>query len=188
MGQFLPDVRTYPGVPPVSIFSSITGTPIVVDTLTSIAYYLSASNVVTPISTVPRTAPAFSAYASAAQTLPGSALTQVILGTEEFDTDSYFASSRFSPLVAGYYQVNWHLDLTNSPIYVLAMLFKNGVRYKDGSFTPGTAGAAGSSGSSLVFMNGSTDYLEIFGYAGSGSGVVNPVVSGTYFNGAWIRG
>ena len=51
--------------------------------------------------------PAFSAYPATAQTLSSSG-TQVklLFATEEFDTASCFSSSRFTPNVAGYYQIN----------------------------------------------------------------------------------
>ena len=54
-------------------------------------------------------APCFSAYQSITQTLSNATLTKIQLQTEEFDTNSNFDSTtnyRFTPTVAGYYQVN----------------------------------------------------------------------------------
>jgi hypothetical protein len=50
--------------------------------------------------------PAFSAYLNSAQSLSSQTHTKVTLDVENFDTNSNFASSRFTPTVAGYYQVN----------------------------------------------------------------------------------
>lgn len=44
-----PEVRTYPGVPPVGAFGATDGTPIVINTATDTPYYLkSPGDVVTP--------------------------------------------------------------------------------------------------------------------------------------------
>ena len=54
-------------------------------------------------------APAFSAYQSTGQTLSSSTWTKIQLQTEEFDTASCYDNAtnyRFTPNVAGYYQVN----------------------------------------------------------------------------------
>ena len=49
--------------------------------------------------------PAFSAYQSSAQTLSSNTATKLTFTTEEFDTNNNFASSTFTPTVAGYYLV-----------------------------------------------------------------------------------
>src|SRR5210317_1629772 len=58
--------------------------------------------------------PAFSAYQSSAQTIAGYTFVKMNLQTEEFDTDSCFDTSlsRFTPTVAGYYQVNGECRFT----------------------------------------------------------------------------
>lgn len=43
------DIRTNAGVPPVGAFACSTGTPLIINTNTGIAYYLSPANVVTPL-------------------------------------------------------------------------------------------------------------------------------------------
>jgi hypothetical protein len=52
--------------------------------------------------------PAFSAYSSGVVSLPASTFTKIPIDTEEFDTANCFNTStyRFTPTVAGYYQVN----------------------------------------------------------------------------------
>ena len=123
---------------------------------------------------VPINGPAFSAYANAAQTVSNNTLTKVVLQVEDFDTNSCFDSTtnyRFTPTVAGYYQVNGTLRLsgTITTVQTLLYLYKNGSAYADFiNINPATSlsqnGYTIVGGSVLVYMNGSTDYLEIYGY------------------------
>ena len=50
--------------------------------------------------------PAFSAYANAATSLTNGAFTKISFQVEDYDTNNNFASSRFTPTVAGYYQIS----------------------------------------------------------------------------------
>lgn len=43
------EVRTYAGIPPVAVFGSKTGTPIVLDTTDNVLYYLGPGNIVTAL-------------------------------------------------------------------------------------------------------------------------------------------
>ena len=115
--------------------------------------------------------PAFRAIAGGAQTVSSATYTKATL-TEDFDTNSNFASSRFTPTVAGYYQINATLAITASTTLTsLAVAI-----YKNGSFYVFTNSPASSSGSgsvscpNLIYLNGSTDYLELY---------VRPVGTGT---------
>ena len=111
---------------------------------------------------VPVNGPAFSAYQSASQTFTGNAFTKVTLDVEEFDTNSNFASSRFTPTLAGYYQINGAASANAN--LILASLFKNGVEYKRG-VQAGSNAQTGLIVSTLVYLNGSTDYVELYAYA-----------------------
>lgn len=106
-----------------------------------------------------------SAYNSVSTTLAASAFTKVDLQTENFDNGGYFASSRFTPLVAGIYSVSWSVAITNPALLTLyfSSLYKNGAAYRYGWLGEITVtGNFASVGSCLVSMNGSTDYLELF--------------------------
>ena len=112
--------------------------------------------------------PAFSAYLSASQNLSHATATKINIDTEEFDTNSNFASSRFTPTVAGYYQfsaaIAWAAAASgNGVIY----LFKNGAAFKLGSSDPLDTTANLSVVSALAFANGTTDYFEIYGLQSS---------------------
>lgn len=126
-------------------------------------------------STFAGTGPAFSAYPSTNATISTATSTKVILNTEDFDTASCFDSTtnyRFTPNVAGYYQVNLVTTTTqiassNTNTYVI--LYKNGSSYKNGG-NQNTSGQPGnSSWAGLVYLNGSTDYLEMYVYTTSAS-------------------
>lgn len=132
--------------------------------------------------------PAFSAYVGAAQSLTGFAFTKLALDTEEFDTNNNFDSTtnyRFTPTVAGYYQVNGNVgfnSVVNAPQLVIS---KNGSGFKNGS-NPGTGNW--SNVSALIYMNGSTDYIELFGaHVTSGSQSLTISNSLNYFQASLVR-
>jgi hypothetical protein len=70
--------------------------------------------------------PAFSARAATTQSLPNATYTKVTLGTEEFDTNSNFASSRFTPTVAGYYIITGSVIVQSQASAVIVLIYKNG--------------------------------------------------------------
>jgi hypothetical protein len=117
---------------------------------------------------VPINGPAFSAVPSAATTLVNTTFVKTLFATEVFDTNSNFTSSRFTPTVAGYYQINGTIAVevtAATGAIVLSSIFYNGNRYRDGSANPINNSQGGwSTVSSLIYMNGSTDYVELFGY------------------------
>jgi len=139
--------------------------------------------------------PAFSAYASAAQTVTNNVFTKVTFGTEEFDTNSNFASSTFTPTVAGYYQVNFLLagSGTTTLTRLVGSIYKNGSsigRDFDVTVSAGTNPVSGS-GARVIYMNGTTDYLEVYALV-TGTGTLsvsgNAVTNTSYFSACLLRG
>jgi hypothetical protein len=132
--------------------------------------------------------PAFSAYANATQTISNGTFTKVTYSVEDFDTNNNFASSRFTPTVAGYYQINAHCayGAGSGSGETLIAIYKNGTRFADGMDADGSN--YGYPVSSLIYCNGTSDYLEIYTLQSSGG---NKDLSGnrwgTYFNGALVR-
>jgi hypothetical protein len=136
--------------------------------------------------------PAFSAYQNTAQTgITAYSNTKITFDVKEFDTNSNFTSSRFTPTVAGYYQINAGLQLPNGVgASVLCNLYKNGSAYKSGNTTTGNASTfATSTVCSVVYFNGSTDYVEIYSYSSNGTGTYSTStgIDRTYFNGVLVR-
>ena len=127
--------------------------------------------------------PAFSAYAGSVTSLSGGGFTKVLFDTEEFDTNSNFASSRFTPTVAGYYQINSSVSV-GTGTQLVCSIYKNGSEYKRG--TNVTVSSNQSVSSSIVYCNGSTDYVEIYGFSGVTQNT-NTGSSLVYFNGSMVR-
>lgn len=131
--------------------------------------------------------PAFSAVKSAAQ-LMNSTPSKVAYATEEFDTNNCYstATSRFTPNVPGYYQINaaWGSSGSNSGNSIAVR--KNGVEYKVGNYTTTAQVAAVITVSALVYLNGSTDYVEIYGSnVNNMNSTVDPATN--YFQGFLAR-
>jgi len=132
--------------------------------------------------------PAFSVSQSTLQSLAASTFTKLNLQTEEFDTNNNFASSRFTPTVAGYYQINGSVGLSAVGGILTSLIYKNGVQYKSGSFILNSNLGSVAGVSSIVYLNGSTDYVELFGFqssAGSADTIANSVF--TFMNGLLVR-
>lgn len=132
--------------------------------------------------------PAFSAYANASQSITNATFTKLQFQTEEFDTANCFDSTtnyRFTPNVAGYYQINGAYNVGGTITGGLVSIFKNGSELKRGVWF--ATNFADTSVSSLVYMNGSTDYIELYAYITGSSILVGSGSNLTWFNGALVR-
>lgn len=117
----------------------------------------------------PSIAPAFSAYASTSQTLNGGTNTKIMYNIKEFDTNNNYdnlTNYRFQPTVAGYYQCNANYRaLISTQNECEIAFFKNANAFKSGADL--WTGAYQVGVSSLIYMNGTTDYLEVYVYVQS---------------------
>lgn len=111
--------------------------------------------------------PAFSVYRNASQTISHNTFTRVNFEIEEFDTANCYDNTtnfRFTPNVAGYYQISLHLSIslsgTNASTFIAAIT-KNGsvtsqnyITYRDitNTYSAHTT--------KLIYMNGTTDYID----------------------------
>ena len=136
--------------------------------------------------------PAFFAYQSSVQSLTGGSSIKLQLQTELFDTNSNFdnvTNYRFTPTVAGYYQISGSVMIatTTTTTNIQSVLFKNGSIYVAGSLNVATAAAYPQSVFSvLVYFNGSTDYVELYGYTNVTTNT-NPYQQNVYLSGAFVR-
>lgn len=136
--------------------------------------------------------PTFSAYKSGStQTFSAATWTKITFATESWDAPGCFASSTFTPTSAGYYSVNssvYHGQVGNGD-FTLAV-------YKNGSLwqrlylnNPTSAGVYRvDGGATLVYCNGSSDYIEIYARGDSGGDV--SIIEGaslSYFSAIGIR-
>ena len=138
-----------------------------------------------------QSAPAFSAYANTTQALTQSTFTKVTFSVEVFDTNSNFASSRFTPTVAGYYQLNASVNFAagSTSSYSIVSFYKNGGEFNRVAAVNATS-VFSLPGSILAYMNGTTDYMEIYAYTGQTSVSLYGDSSGAFttFSGCLLRG
>lgn len=105
--------------------------------------------------------PVFSARSSSLFALSANVWTKIPLGTKDFDTDSLFdniTNYRFTPNIAGYYQFNAGGLLNTSTALLQLGIYKNGVQIAITQLANGS----GAFVSSLTYLNGTADYVEVF--------------------------
>lgn len=127
--------------------------------------------------------PSFRAYRTANQTITANVFTKVQLNNEDWDTDNCWDSTtnyRFTPTTAGKYQVNMSVQ-TGGTFY--GVVYKNGAE-NSRLYYQGTAGQD-LSGSCMVSMNGSTDYIEF--YILSPNTTITGGQTFCFASAAWIR-
>ena len=143
--------------------------------------------------------PAFNVYKSTSQTFSTNTETKITFSDEEFDTNSNYDNAtnyRFTPTVAGYYQINASANITNQSVTferAMIIIYKNGSAYKRSSWH-GTSGSTPINDvnlciSTVVQMNGTTDYIEIYARQTGGG---TPEIGGnadkrTSFSGCFLR-
>ena len=157
---------------------AITGTAVVTGSSATISQAMLATGVA-------GTGPTFLVNADGTQSISNNTFTKLNLTNEVFDTANAFSSSAFTPLVAGYYVFSFSVNFSSSTNQMFAELRKNGGRIALGSIVPGTAIESVSSGSAILYMNGSTDYIELYGYQNSGGSATSR--SNTYLAGSLVR-
>lgn len=153
---------------PVTIDGTTGVSPVQNNTITS-AKVVDASLVQADLAlNVATTGPAFSVTQGATITLTANGNTKCVLNTEEYDTANCFdavTNYRFQPLVAGYYQINALISAqtVNTGNCIIPYLYKNGSLSRIGTIAWAGPGAYPyTTGSWLLYMNGSTDYLELY--------------------------
>lgn len=120
--------------------------------------------------------PLFEAYQSAAQSIANTTI--VALGMDTEVTDLYDGhstvtnNSRYTPVVAGWYWVvGTYGFAANATGNRFALIYKNGAAVKLGQ-CGGSAPTAANTGveqvGALVQCNGTTDYVEVMAFQGSG--------------------
>ena len=118
------------------------------------------------------TGPAFSVTMGASQSIANNTFTKLNFNTEVFDTNSNYdtATYRFTPNIAGYYQISvtFAIDNSGTNFVQTAAIFKNGVSSTRMWGAGSTGQYAGSTATGVVYLNGSTDYVEAYGFQNTG--------------------
>jgi hypothetical protein len=141
---------------------------------------------------VTTTGPAFGAYLNSNQSVSNGVETKVQLSVEEFDTASCFDTSlyRFTPNIAGYYQINAAIKFgSNINDQTIIHIYKNGSSVKRGGQMGAMTNDPTCVASALIYMNGITDYIELYGLRSSsvGTSQFNSGSTNTYMNGFLAR-
>lgn len=132
--------------------------------------------------------PAFSAYANAGATIANGTFTKVAFQVEEFDTASCYDNTtnyRFTPNVAGYYQVTARTQFTSiaGTGETMLVIYKTGTEHRRGN-----SGSVGISISTIVYLNGSSDYVEIYVFQATGGTIgITGLSNYAYFQAALLR-
>ena len=123
--------------------------------------------------------PYFEAHSASDQDVSDEAITKVTLGTEIVDSDSKFASSRFTPTVAGKYYIEGQARVGGSSgqgsvAQVTVYLYKNGSAYKDAFVHNENASSASlgnqTLGVSAIIDMDTDDYVELYARSDTQSG------------------
>ena len=132
-------------------------------------------------------APAFVAGNNAAQSVSSGAFTKVLLQNEVYDTNNNFASSRFTPTVAGYYQINGSVNFQASTSISrgFSTIYRNGNEWVRG--TDVTGNIFSSNVAAIIYCNGTTDYIELYGYVAAGTPIFSEGTTVTQMSGCLVR-
>ena len=148
---------------------------------------------ITPSNNLYPKGPTFAAYlAGGDQSISTTTYTKIEMNTEEWDTDSCYDNTlfRFTPNVAGYYQINVTVRFkgTSTQGYISA-IFKNGLEtYRIEHDQNTTVGPLrGAAGSALVYFNGTTDYVELYGWIQATSPLIAQGQALTRWSGHMVR-
>jgi hypothetical protein len=144
--------------------------------------------------------PSFSAWQSTQQpTLTAVVLTLLQFQTEEWDTGGCFNNTgstvtlngvsapqySFAPNVAGYYQISGSAAVASSNTWMFVAVYKNGSLYKRSTNT-NPASISSIAGSALVYLNGTSDYVQLYCQQGANQQLQN-LSDVTYFQAAMVR-
>lgn len=174
-----------------SLVTPVLGTPTSGTLTNCTSYPIKASTVPTGVAAYP----SFSACCSANTTATAGGYTKIGFDTAVFNVGSMYdtTNKKFLPTVAGIYAVTIFFYMSThiaNERYGIA-LYKNGSNYQVlVQQTCAVANVLTFSGSTLVSMNGTTDYIEAYCY--NGNGVTNAVVFGNgftstnSFSGCWV--
>jgi hypothetical protein len=134
---------------------------------------------------VPVNGPTFNVGVGGAQTITSTTWTKLQLTIETFDIGSCFDTStnRFTPNVAGYYQISGNVSMeTSSAVSVIVAVYKNGTAFRRGTRGAGNSQSLAVGVSTVVYLNGTTDYVELYIF----TSVTNNTESDSQFT--WMSG
>jgi len=138
--------------------------------------------------------PAFQVIRDGNQTVTANTQTKVEFNVETYDTDNCFdptTNYRFTPNKAGYYLMTLDLaaENTNGDVRCIGSIYKNGSINRRLYDVTGNYTLTHLNGSALIYLNGTTDYLEGYVFISGTSPMLTDNGTGleSFFSGVWIR-
>lgn len=136
--------------------------------------------------------PSFSVKLASDQSIGNSSWTKLLFATEQWDSDSKFASNKFTPTIAGKYHISltiMYLNLNNTDHRIQVAIYKNGSYY---AAVGDLAAMTDSSGDPTLNLNidlelDADDYVEAYTYQDTG-GSVSVEADYSYFSGFKLIG
>jgi len=126
--------------------------------------------------------PTFRASGSG-QSISGGVGNKITNATEVWDTASCYdtSTSRFTPNVAGYYQITVILVLPalSSNSLLINYIYKNGSSYSYFYNTVFSGLTHSVTHTDIVYLNGSTDYVEQYGLPGETKSTTTSIITGS---------
>jgi len=119
-----------------------------------------------------------------AQSISAATYTKITYANEIIDTHSAYdtTNSRFTPTIAGYYLFVARASVTNAATadWYIGLFYKNGSQYTRGGNCKPSANYNALTGSTIMYMNGSSDYVEHY--------VLTPTALTLEGNTDWFQG
>lgn len=127
--------------------------------------------------------PMFHANRSSSYTLTNQSV--FVYDNVVFDTDSWYSTStgRYTPQKAGYYHITGQASLatTTSSDYIVPALRVNGVNKIDVTGVPNASTYPRPQVSGIFYLNGSTDYVEVFVIIGGATAMWQDIRGNNFF-------
>ena len=186
---------------PTQVNITSTVTSVVTSTVNNTVTSTVTSVAATTVSKTTTTYPIFGAFAnnSELQTITAGTAQKIKFQVEEYDSANCYdtTTSRFTPSIAGYYQINAEIrfdGIMGTADELLVAIYKNGVEHRRGynssGVSPNTANKwFAMQVSSMVYANGTTDYFEVWAQHGNSSSLTITGVNNyniTYWNGFYV--
>ena len=136
--------------------------------------------------------PVFKAQLSSSQNTTSNVETKLILSDEVIDSHNFFDATtnyRFQPTIAGYYKFDATVFVNGAPTTFYLIFYKNGTGFNQGATDfNGSYSSNGVIGSTIIELNGSTDYVELYAKQVAATGFYNSTTFKSYLTGYLISG
>ena len=135
--------------------------------------------------------PAFCVNLSSSQSISSGTWTKINLNAETFDTANAFDSTtnyRFTPQIAGYYQINGAGAVNGTGTTQTGVaIYKNGSVYQYASILSTSISGSTYVNSVLLYLNGSSDYVELYAFGNGTTVSVTGAQPNTQLSGCLVR-